>query len=297
METWPTLHWSDWSDTCQTLHLWTQVAGKIRMAKSPPVNHWWHVPLYVTTSGIGTSPIPDGSRTFAIDFDFLAHRLRVTCSDGTEESFALEPMTVAAFYRRVLDAVGRIGVDITINTRPSEIENPIPFELDEVHRTYDPAAAHRFWKALVQADRVFQQFRSRFIGKVSPVHFFWGSFDLAVTRFSGRTAPAHPGSPILPQSVTQEAYSHEVSSAGFWPGGPLMDAMFYSYAYPAPPGFDTATVGPATASYNSDFGEFVLPYEAVRTAASPDDALMEFLQTTYEAAANLAGWDRKALER
>src|SRR6185295_12374956 len=203
---------------------------------------------------------------------------------------------VAAFYRRVLDAVGRIGVDITINTRPSEIENPIPFELDEVHRTYDPAAAHRFWKALVQADRVFQQFRSRFIGKVSPVHFFWGSFDLAVTRFSGRTAPAHPGSPILPQSVTQEAYSHEVSSAGFWPGGPLMDAMFYSYAYPAPPGFDTATVGPATASYNSDFGEFVLPYEAVRTAASPDDALMEFLQTTYEAAANLAGWDRKALE-
>jgi len=297
METWPSLHWSDWSDTCQTLHLWTQVAGKIRMTKSPPVNHWWHVPLYVTTSGIGTSPIPDGARTFAIDFDFLAHRLRVTCSDGTEESFALEPMTVAAFYARVLAALGGIGVEVKINTRPSEVENPIPFERDEEHRSYDPAAAHRFWRALVQTDRVLQKFRSRFIGKVSPVHFFWGSFDLAVTRFSGRTAPPHPGSPILPQAITQEAYSHEVSSAGFWPGGATMDAMFYAYAYPAPEGFATATVGPGEASWNDAMGEFVLPYEAVRTAASPDDALMEFLQTTYEVAANLAGWDRKALER
>jgi len=297
METWPSLHWSDWADTCQTLHLWTQVAGKIRMAKSTPVNHWWHVPLYVTTCGIGTSPIPDGERTFAIDFDFLDHRLRVTCSDGTEESFALEPMSVATFYRRVLEALGRIGVEVHVNPRPSEIESPIPFDHDEEHKSYDPVAANRFWRALVQADRVFHQFRSRFIGKVSPVHFFWGSFDLAVTRFSGRTAPAHPGSPILPQSVTQEAYSHEVSSAGFWPGGPLMDATFYAYAYPAPNGFETAAIGPAQASWNAGFGEFVLPYDAVRTSASPDDTLLEFLQTTYEAAANLAGWDRKALER
>jgi hypothetical protein len=297
METWPSLHWSDWADTCQTLHLWTQVAGKVRLTKATPVNHWWHVPLYVTTCGIGTSPIPDGVRTFAIDFDFLDHRLRVTCSDGMEESFALEPMSVARFYRRVLEALDRIGVDVNVNPRPSEIENAIPFDQDEEHKSYDPAAANRFWRALVQADRVFNKFRSRFIGKVSPVHFFWGSFDLAVTRFSGRKAPAHPGSPIMPQSVTLEAYSHEVSSAGFWPGAPLMDATFYAYAYPAPEGFETATIGPAQASWNAAFGEFVLPYEAVRTSASPDDTLMEFLQTTYEAAANLASWDRKALER
>ncbi|HEY0160187.1 MAG TPA: DUF5996 family protein [Thermoanaerobaculia bacterium] len=297
MEPWPELRWSEWGDTCQTLQLWTQVAGKIRMKKTPPVNHWWHTTLYVTTRGIGTSPIPDGKRTFAIDFDFIEHRLSVTCSDGTAESFALEPMSVAAFYRKTMAAVAAIGVDVRINTMPNEVENPIRFEDDEQHKSYDAAAAHRFWLALVQADRVMAAFRSRFIGKVSPVHLFWGALDLAVTRFSGRTAPKHPGNAMLPLAVNQEAYSHEVSSAGFWPGGPAMEAMFYSYAYPVPEGYPGARVRPEVAFYSKDFGEFVLPYEAVRTSASPDDALMEFLQSTYDAAAELGKWDRAAVER
>lgn len=297
MHSWPELRWSDWSESAQTLQLWTQVVGKIRMAKAPPVNHWWHVTLYVTTRGLGTSPIPDGKRTFAIDFDFVEHRLRVTCSDGTETGFALEPMSVAAFHAKTLEAVRSLGVEVTIRTLPSEVENPIPFERDEQHAAYDAAAVNRFWQALVQADRVFTAFRSRFLGKVSPVHFFWGGPDLAVTRFSGRLAPEHPGVPILPDWVTREAYSHEVSSAGFWPGGPTMEAMFYSYAYAQPEGFPAAKVRPEAAFFSKDFGEFILPYEAVRTSASPDDTLMEFLQSTYEAAAELAGWDRKALER
>lgn len=295
METWPELRWSEWGETCQTLHLWTQVAGKIRMGNTPAVNHWWHVPLYVTTRGLGTSPIPAGERTFSIDFDFIAHRLRVTCSDGTEHGFALEPMSVATFHRKTVDALAALGIDVHISTRPSEIENAIPFEKDEEHKSYDAAAAQRLWCALVQSDRLFNAFRSRFIGKTSPVHFFWGSFDLAVTRFSGRRAPEHPGVPILPDFVTREAYSHEVSSAGFWPGGPLAEAMFYSYAYAAPEGFAEATV--AHGFFSKDFGEFVLPYEMVRRAASPDSVLMEFLQSTYEAAANLGKWDRAALER
>jgi hypothetical protein len=297
MQAWPELHWSDWSDTCQTLQLWTQVAGKIRMANTPPVNHWWHVTLYVTTRGLGTSPIPDGARTFSIDFDFIDHRLRVSCSDGAELSFALEPMSVAKFHRKTMDALSSLGIKVKINTTPSEVENAIPFEQDERHASYDATAAQRFWLALVQADRVMNAFRSRFLGKSSPVHFFWGGFDLAVTRFSGRNAPPHPGNAIAPDSVNREAYSHEVSSAGFWPGSPTMDAMFYSYAYAAPEGFGDAQVRPEAAFWSKEMGEFILPYEAVRSAVSPDDALMEFLQSTYEAAAELGKWDRKALER
>ena len=296
-ERYPEIHWSDWSETCATLQLWTQVAGKVRMLKTPPVNHWWHVPLYVTTRGLGTSPIPDGERTFSIDFDFIDHRLRIAVCDGEDRGFALEPMTVAAFYARVMDALRAIGVEAHIHTMPSEIENAIPFERDTVHASYDAAAVERFFHALVQADRVLKEFRARFIGKCSPVHFFWGSFDLAVTRFSGKLAPPHPSTPILPDFVTHEAYSHEVSSAGFWPGGPASDAMFYSYAYPEPEGFASQPAGPPAAFYSKDFGEFVLPYEAVRTSPSPDATLMEFLETTYAAAAKLLHWDRAALER
>jgi hypothetical protein len=267
------------------------------MARTPPVNHWWHVTLYVTTRGLGTSPIPDGVRTFSIDFDFIDHRLRVSCSDGAELSFGLEPMSVATFHRKTMDALSSLGIQVKISTTPSEVENPIPFEKDDRHASYDPAAAQRFWLALVQADRVMNVFRSRFIGKSSPVHFFWGGFDLAVTRFSGRKAPQHPGNAMLPDSVNRESYSHEVSSAGFWPGGPAMDAMFYSYAYAAPEGFSDATVRPEAAFFSKEMGEFFLPYEAVRSSASPDETLMEFLQSTYEAAAELGKWDRKALER
>ncbi|MDQ3282813.1 MAG: DUF5996 family protein [Acidobacteriota bacterium] len=297
MDAWPVLHWSDWAETAQTLQLWTQVAGKIRMAKTPAVNHWWHVPLYVTTRGLGTSPIPHEQRTFSIDFDFVDQRLRVRCSDGAEQSFPLAPMSVATFHRRIMDAVAAIGIDVTINTRPSEVENPIRFEEDEQHKTYDADAARRFWCALVQADRVMNAFRASFIGKSSPVHFFWGSFDLAVTRFSGRRAPKHPGSPMLPDAVTHEAYSHEVSSAGFWPGGNGADAMFYAYTYPAPDGFAKARVKPDAAFYSEAMGEFFLPYDAVRQSSTPDEMLLDFLQSTYEAAADLAKWDRKALER
>jgi hypothetical protein len=297
MQAWPELHWSDWADTAQTLQLWTQVAGKIRMVKTPPVNHWWHVPLYVTTRGLGTSPIPDERRTFSIDFDFVHQRLRVRCSDGAEQSFPLAPMSVATFYHRVIDAVSALGIEVKINTKPSEVENPIRFEEDEQHKAYDADAAQRFWCALVQADRIFNMFRARFIGKSSPVHFFWGSFDLAVTRFSGRRAPLHPGSPMLPDAVTHEAYSHEVSSAGFWPGGNGADAMFYAYAYPAPEGFGKARVQPASAFYDEKMGEFFLPYDDVRKSSAPEEMLLDFLQSTYEAAAELGGWDRAALER
>lgn len=297
MHSWPKLRWSDWSDTARTLHMWTQVVGKIRMQYAPPVNHWWHVTLYVTTRGLGTSAIPCGLRSFSIDFDFVNHRLDVAASDGQSAGFKLEPMTVAAFYQRTKETIESLGIDVSINTKPSEVENPIPFEKDEEHCSYDADAAHNFWHALVHIDRVFQKFRSRFLGKVSPVHFFWGSFDHAVTRFSGRAAPEHPGVPILPDWVTREAYSHEVSSAGFWPGGPAMDAMFYSYAYPTPEGFSEQKVRPDAAFFSKDFGEFILPYEAVRASDNPEETLMEFLQSTYEAAANLLHWDRKALER
>jgi hypothetical protein len=272
--------------------------GKVRMALTPPVNHWWHVPLYVCATGLTTSPMPVGGRSLEIIFDFLQDRLRLICSDGAAEAFALAPMSVAAFHRRLMDMLAQIGVEARIWTTPCEIENPIPFEADETHKSYDAEAARRFWRVLVQAERVMAQFRGRFLGKASPVHFFWGSFDLAVTRFSGRRAPPHPGSAVLPASVSREAYSHEVSSCGFWPGGPGAEAMFYSYAYPEPPDFAGAPVRPgAIARWDPAMGEFVLPYEAMRRAQSPDYALLIFLQSTYDAAADLARWPRGDLER
>lgn len=293
---WPAL--PEWADTQATLHLWTQVVGKIRLALSPSVNHWWHVPLYVTARGLSTSPMPVGdARTLEITFDLTAQELRFDCSNGGGEYLPLRAQSVAAFHAEVMAALAGLGVKVHIWTRPCEIENPIPFEKDEVHASYDPAAAHRFWLALVQADRVLKAFRGRFLGKASPVHFFWGSFDLAVTRFSGRRAPKHPGTPLLPAAISAEAYSHEVSSCGFWPGAPGIPALFYAYAYPEPAGFSQAPVSPAQAAWDATLGEFVLPYEAVRSAADPDAALMAFLQTTYEAAADRAHWPRGELER
>ena len=295
---WPALPYSQWSDTCETLHMWTQVVGKICMIKTPPVNHWWHVLLYVTSRGLGSSPIPDSARTFEIDFDFIDHRLRIDTTDGGRRDFELRPMSVADFYARVMGALDELRIDVTINTTPSEVTDPIPFEKDTVHAAYDADAVSRFWHVLISACRVLARFRCDFIGKVSPIHFFWGSFDLAVTRFSGRRAPLHPGAPGLPLAVTREAYSHEVSSAGFWPGAPGgLDALFYSYAYPEPHGYAEAAVRPVAAFYDKNWREFFLPYEAVRTAASPDDDLTAFLQTTYDAAASFGDWPREALER
>jgi Family of unknown function (DUF5996) len=293
------LPYEAWSDTLATLQLWTQIVGKIRLVQSPWVNHSWHVTLYVTARGLTTSPISYGTRTFEIEFDFLAHRVAITTGEGRVARIPLEPQSVATFYARLMDALKGLDIHVKIHRKPNEIPEAIPFDRDETHRSYDPEYAARFWRVLVQSDRVFKIFRSRFAGKCSPVHFFWGAADLAVTRFSGRPAPEHHGGiPNLPDRVTREAYSHEVSSAGFWAGGGAVPyAVFYSYAYPEPVGFAQAPVAPAAASYNHDFREFILPYEAVRTSASPDDTLLEFLQSTYEAAAGLAGWDRAALER
>jgi hypothetical protein len=298
-EPWPSLPLEAWAETSATLQLWTQIVGKIRLAQSPWVNHSWHVTLYVTARGLTTSPIPYGIRTFQIDFDFIAHQLVLQSSDGGMGGIALEPQSVATFYRRLMDEMEKLGLHVDIYRLPNEIEDPIRFDQDEVHRSYDREYAHRFWRILVQADRVFKEFRARFIGKCSPVHFFWGAADLAVTRFSGRRAPEHPGGiPNLPDWVTREAYSHEVSSCGFWPGGgPIPYPAFYSYAYPAPAGFSTATIKPSAAFYNTDLGEFILPYDAVRESDSPDSMLLDFLQSTYEAAAHLADWDRGSLER
>jgi hypothetical protein len=295
---WPALPFEGWRDTLATLHMWTQVVGKVRLAQAPHVNHWWQVPLYVTPGGLTTSSVPYGPRTFQVDFDFVGHRLHIATSDGDSRQLALAPRTVADFYGEFMSRMKELGLEVKVWTTPVEVENPIPFEQDDAHKSYDAESVERFRRALVQAERVFQQFRSGFAGKCSPVHFFWGSFDLAVTRFSGRRAPEHPGAPGVADSVTREAYSHEVSSAGFWPGGPaLPEPIFYSYAYPEPGGFKDAPVGPERASYNNDFKEFVLPYEAVRASEDPDAALLRFLQTTYEAAADSAGWDRDALER
>jgi hypothetical protein len=296
---WPELpSLADWQDTLATVHMWSQVVGKIRLGSSPWVNHSWGSALYVTTRGLTTSPIPYAGRAFAIDFDFREHALGVSSSDGRARSFALEPMSVADFYRKTMEALGALDIRVALRTRPVEVEPAIPFEEDDAHASYDPDAVHRFWLALVQVQRVFSEFRARFLGKVSPVHFFWGAFDLAVTRFSGRTAPKHPGGiPNCPDWVMQEAYSHEVSSAGFWAGPGLGEAAFYAYAYPAPPGFAERSIEPKEASFDATLGEFVLPYDAVRRAAHPDEALLAFLQTTYAAAADLAGWDRAALEK
>ncbi|MFA6266510.1 MAG: DUF5996 family protein [Pseudolabrys sp.] len=298
-ESWPALPYEPWADTAATLHLWTQVAGKIRLARTPWLNHSWHVTLYVWPRGLTTGPIPDGDGAFAIEFDFIDHVLWLRHSDGHYRQVMLRPMPVSAFYAEVMAALEGLGIDVAINTMPCELANAVPFERDTARRSYDADAASRFWRVLLSVNRVLATFRSGFIGKASPVHFFWGSFDLAVTRFSGRTAPRHPGGiPHLPNAVAQEAYSHEVSSAGFWPGspGPVNFPAFYSYAYPAPPGFAEAKVKPAQAFYSRILGEFILPYEAVRTSADPDATLMDFLQSTYDAAADLAQWDRQALE-
>jgi hypothetical protein len=296
---WPSLPLEAWSDTCATLHLWTQIVGKVRLAQTPPANHSWHVTLYVTPRGLATGPIPYHDCTFEIAFDFVDHRLIVECSDGRAAGFPLEAQSVARFYERLMAEMEKLGIRVSIRKKPNEVADPVAFDRDEDHKAYDPEYANRYWRILVQADRVFQRFRARFIGKCSPVHYFWGAPDLAVTRFSGRRAPEHPGGiPNLPDHVTREAYSHEVSSAGFWPGGgPIAYPAFYSYAYPEPNGFASASVAPAGAFYSKDLREFILPYDVVRQAESPDDALLAFLQTTYEAAANLAQWDRGALER
>jgi hypothetical protein len=295
---WPELPYAAWRDSCETLHLWTQIVGKIRLAKSPWLNHSWHVALYVTPRGLTTSPIPDGARTFQIDFDFIDHVLRIATSDGAQQQIPLTAQSVANFYAAVMAALADLRIDVTIDEMPNELPAPIRFSQDKQHASYDPDAVGRFLQVLVNADRVFKQFRTAFLGKASPVHFFWGSFDLAVTRFSGRRAPRHPGGvPHLSDDVAAEAYSHEVSSAGFWPGGGAIDyPAFYSYAYPAPDGFAAAKVRPDAAFFSKELGEFILPYDAVRGAAQPDQALLEFLQSTYEAAANAANWDRDALE-
>jgi hypothetical protein len=298
-ETWPDLPLAAWSETCETLHRWTQIVGKVRMVSTPLVNHWWNVTLYVTARGLTTAAIPHGTRTFEVTFDFIAHRLRIDTSDGGRETLALVPMSVADFHAEFMRRLRRLGIDVHVWTMPSEIENALPFDQDRVHAHYDPDYAERFWRALLQADRVFNAFRAGFIGKASPVHFFWGSFDLAVTRFSGRTAPPLKGStPNVAAWVMREAYSHEVSSCGFWPGnGGYGRAAFYVYAYPEPRGYGDTRLRTAGGFYDGDLGQFILPYDAVRQSPDPDALLLAFLQDTYAAAADLAGWDRQALER
>jgi hypothetical protein len=294
---WPELPFAAWRDSAVTLQLWTQIVGKIRLSKTPWLNHSWHVVLYVTPRGLTTSPIPDAAGSFEIAFDFVDHIMRITTASAKRD-LPLRAQSVAAFYAELTAALADLGIVVAIDDLPNEIADPIKFGEDHVHASYDPDAVAGFGQVLRQADRVFRQFRTAFLGKASPVHFFWGSFDLAVTRFSGRTAPPHPGGvPHLPDSVAREAYSHEVSSAGFWPGGGGIDEpAFYSYAYPAPAGFADAAVKPDAAFFSKELGEFILPYEAVRTATDPDAMLLQFLQSTYEAAANLGKWDRAALE-
>jgi hypothetical protein len=295
-ETWPALPFNEWSDTCATLQLWMQIVGKIRLALTPHINHTWNVTLYPSIRGVSTSPMACGVRMLQIDFDFLDHLLLLQTHAGKRTTIALQSMSVADFYTRVMNALEHLDCPVRIWPKPVEVPSPIPFEEDTQHCTYDPEFAQRFWRVLLQTTRVFTVFRSRFRGKVSPIHLFWGAMDLACTRFSGRTAPQHKSTPGLPDRVTHDAYSHEVSSCGFWPGGLGIDAMFYSYAYPEPPGFADYSIAPSAASYSKDLGEFMLSYEAVRQSPDPDGTLLEFLQSTYEAAANLAKWDRAALE-
>jgi hypothetical protein len=298
-EDWPALPLDEWAETYATLHMCTQVVGKIRLACAPFVNHWWQVPLYVTARGLTTSPIPDGRRIFQIDFDFIDHRLVLVTSTGDRREIALVSRSVADFHREAMDALDSLGIRVRIWTRPVEIENPIPFEQDEQHATYNHEHANRFWRVLMQADRVLTQFRSRFVGKCSPVHFFWGSFDMALTRFSGRRAPLHPGGfPNLADWVTQKAYSRECSSCGFWPGsGDVKEPAFYAYAYPEPDGFKDSQVLPEQAFYSEEMKEFILRYDEVRTSNQPERMLLDFFQTTYEAAAERGGWDRDDLEK
>ena len=295
---WPALPYPEWQATAETLHMWTQIVGKIRLALTPWINHSWHVTLYLTSRGLTTSPISHGFHTFEIRFDFISHELRILKSDGATRALPLRPEPVASFYRAVIATLDDLALPVRIDLLPNEITDPIAFDQDETHRAYDAAQANRFWRVLLQSDRVLKRFRSRFCGKCSPVHFFWGSFDLAVTRFSGRPAPPHPGGiPHLPDAVTREAYAQEVSSVGFWPGNAASPTpIYYSYAYPEPSGFATAKVQPAEASYYAPLREFILPYDAVRTASSPDDVLLAFAQSVYDAASSLGKWDRLALE-
>ena len=297
---WPELILEEWQDTLATLHMWTQVVGKIRLETTPLVNHWWNVPLYVSARGLTTSPMPYHDRIFEIEFDFIEHKLLIECNDGAVATLDLRPQTVAEFYEKLMAALHGLKIDVKIWTTPVEVPSPfsavreaIPFEQDQVHKSYDPDSVNRFWRALVLIDDVFKDFRARFIGKVSPVHFWWGSFDHAVTRFSGRPAPAREGA----DKITAEGYSHENISHGFWPGGNGAQAAFYAYSAPEPAGFGDSSVKPAAAFYAKEMNEFFLPYDAVRQSPSPADVLTDFLQSTYEAGANLAGWDRKALER
>lgn len=293
---WPSLPYSSWRDTAKTLQLWVQIVGKVRLALTPWVNHSWQVPLYLTSRGLGTSPIPTSEESFEIEFDFIAHRLVVRVSSGAERTLALEPQSVAVFYRQVMQLLHELGIAVAINEMPNEVPDPILFPQDRTHASYDANATHAFWRVLVQADRIFKLFRSGFLGKASPVHFFWGGFDLAVTRFSGRRAPLHAAMPGLPDAVTREAYSHEVSSAGFWPGHDAFPrAAFYSYAYPEPPGFRQCQVT-SGAYFDDNLGEFILPYEVLRAAADPEALLLGFLSSTFAAAAEAGQWDRAALE-
>jgi len=293
---WPALPQGEWGDTCATLQLWMQVVGKVRLALMPAINHCWNVTLYPTVRGFTTSPMPHGARTLQIDFDFVEHVLLLQTDDGGRREIPLKPMTVASFYRQVMDALDELGTPVRIWPVPVEITEGIPFEQDLTHKTYDLEYAQRFWRVVLQAVRVFTVFRARFQGKVSPIHLFWGALDLACTRFSGRIAPEHPSVAGLPDRVTRDAYSHEVSSCGFWPGAPGIDAFFYSYAYPQPPGYAEYAIAPAEAHFDATMGEFVLPYEAMRLSADPEAVLLQFLQSTYEAAAVCAKWDRAALE-
>ena len=290
---WPALPLDAWKDTYATLHMWTQIVGKIRLRLTPRLNHWWNVPLYVNSRGLTSSPIPYQQRTFEVQFDFIDHNLAITTSDGQISQFPLRPISVAEFHRELMTTLRSLGIEVRINTTPCEVPDPIPFEQDRSHAAYDPEYANRFWRILVTVNSVFVEFRARFLGKCSPVHFFWGSFDLAVSRFNGRRAPERPEA----DAITREAYSHEVISAGFWPGGAGVNGpAFYSYTVPEPPGYSAAAVLPAAAFYDPQLREFLLMYDAVRAAESPRQALLDFLQTTYEAGANLARWDRRALE-
>ncbi len=293
-ECWPALPLDSWKDTYATLHMWTQIVGKIRLRLTPLVNHWWNVPLYVTSRGLTTSRMPYGNRAFELWFDFIQHRLVLEVCDGTVKTLALAPRSVADFYQEVFAMLRSANIEVRIWKMPVEVPDPIPFDLDRGHASYDPHAVEKFWRILLSVDTVFNEFRARFIGKSSPVHFFWGSFDLAVTRFSGRPAPPRPGA----DAITREAYSHEVSSVGFWPGGgPVPGAAFYSYAAPEPQGFKEANIRPPAAFYDKQLNEFLLMYDAARTSESPTTSLLDFCQSTYESAANLGKWDRSTLER
>jgi uncharacterized protein DUF5996 len=298
-EAWPSLPLGEWKDTLDTLHRWTQMVGKTRLALAPFLNHYWHVTLYPTARGLSTSPMPYGDRTVEVEFDFIDHNLVVRISDGSSRALALVPRSVADFYREYVTLLDALGLRVRLWPVPSEMEDRLPFLEDQQHQSYDPDHAHRCWQILSRTSQVFAKFRGQFIGKCSPIHFFWGAFDLACTRFSGRTAPPHPGGiPNLPDRIARESYSHECISAGWWPGGgPMTEPVFYSYSYPEPPGYGEARVRPDAAYYHKELREFVLPYEAVRTARRPDDSLLQFLQTTYEAGAELGRWDRGALER